>query len=119
MHRLLANRTCRETLWPGLEYVLRAFGHHQLEVLDEAGRKRIVPVKILLPAWPGVRRIQDLRRHPLALNRHFEAKYRIFLVRHLKQRPAESSVQKRARVLDADALADTKRSAGPSRVDQP
>jgi len=85
MDLLSANRLCRETLRPGLEYVLRALGHHQLEVFDEAGRKRIALVKIPIPARPGIRRIQDLRRHSLALDRHIEAKNRIFLVRHLEQ----------------------------------
>src|SRR5664280_3913350 len=76
-------------------------------------------VKILISTGPGVGWIQDLRRHSLALNRHFEAENRIFLVRHVKKRPAERGVQQRAGVMDADALANTKGSAGPARVDQP
>ena len=42
-------------------------------------------LKYSLPAWPGIRRIQYLRRHSFAFNRHIEAKNRIFLVRHLEQ----------------------------------
>src|ERR1019366_4395971 len=66
MDPLSANRNWREAFRPGLQYVLRTLGHHQLEVLDEAGRECIVLVKILVPAWPGIRRIQNLRRHSLA-----------------------------------------------------
>src|ERR1019366_1605462 len=71
---LSANRRCRETLRPGLQDVLRALGHHQLEVLDEASRKCIVLAEIFVAAGPRIGRVQYLRRHSFALHRHLEAK---------------------------------------------
>src|SRR5208337_4003803 len=75
--------------------------------------------KILVPAWPGIRWIEDLRRHFLAFEGHLEAKDRILSVRHLEQRAAERGVEQGAGGMVADAFADAKRSARPARIYQP
>ena len=47
----------REALGSGLEDVLRALRHHQLEVLDEARGESVVLLEILFAAGPSAGRI--------------------------------------------------------------
>ena len=49
-------------------------------------------LKILVPARPGIRRIENLRRYAFAFDRHIEAKDRIFLVLHLEQGPLSAAL---------------------------
>ena len=56
-----------------------------VSTLSEPRGQRIVLVEVLIPAWPGVCWIENLRRHSFALFRHVKAEDRILLESRLEQ----------------------------------
>src|SRR5664280_1055308 len=99
--------------------VFRAAILDELEILDEARRQRPILAVVGLAARPTAGRVENLRRNAFELDRDIETEDRVGAVRHGIQLPGEGGIEERARVAHADALADAKRPARPSGIDQP
>src|ERR1035437_10072993 len=103
----------------GFHDVVGAAVGHELEVLDETRGQGVVLVVVIRTARPSVGGIENPRRNAGALGGNVEAEHRVGLEGYVMQLAREGRVQERARVLDADALADAERAARPAGIHQP